>query len=643
MKKPLVKRLILTICVLLVAVTASTVLFACNKGTKTLTLADVFFSTTSPQEFTSYKTEFVLPAGWSVYTTSASTSSGTVDVNSDVGYVKDIDGFVVEKGGMLSIVKCGDDRVYFEYDDEKGMKGMLFPARIGITALRVKDGIIVCKFSNGQLGAFDYTGKTLLSRTKTKNAASVRIDKAIKILDGGLIAVTATYDTNGKSGYTSIYRPTTSGENATRGELVCRVKNTDNNLDYVNGFDGAYVSVVGNSVGDYMYAIPQTAGDAVKNIEATNGAVIKDTDKENYFDEITYIGNGRFLVHEDWTVEDDQAYTYKDSYGNYVVKRRIYDAKSDAMSDYTDNADKIFLNLTNSYYGSERAGVDVSTYLKAGYMYASYGLFIVDKVAYYDQFILDSNLNIVMSLTGNFGIALDADEKGEVSTLDLVMTAADGNYYVPYLPSKLAVYNGKGELVGENKDYSFKSQNIANDTIIACIEDPDGGDDDLYTIFALNGNELTEEYTLESGKVKHRKYRQIAAFRGFYTIARRPNDEGTLTYYLVGRDGVEVSALSDGSVALADIATTSSKTAIFKIGCYMFKKDSGERDANDKVIYYYGIKNFNVNADKNVIIPATMTTGCVLYSPASSPTDVFVFEKITATDGTVSYAVHRLI
>ena len=642
MKKPLVKRILITICVLLVAVVCATVLFACNKGSKPLTLADLFSSATSPNEFTSYKTEFVLPAGWSVYTTSASTSSGAVDVNSDVGYIKDLDGFVVEKGGMLSIVKCGDERVYFEYDDEKGMKGMLFPARIGITALRVKDGIIVCRFSNGQLGAFDYNGKTLLSRTRTQNASSVRIDKAIKILDSGLIAVTATYDKDGKSGYTSIYRPTTSGDNSSRGELVCRVKNDENNLDYVDGFDGAYVSVVGNSNGNYMFAIPAKAGDSVKNIDSTNGVVIKN-DNENYFVEITYIGGGRFFVHEDWTVEEGEGYTYKDSYANYVVKRRIYDAKADAMSDYTDNADKIFLNLTNSYYGSERVGIDVSTYLKDGFLYASYGLFIVDKVAYYDQFILDKNLNIVMSLTGNFGISLDANEKGEVSALDLVITAADGNYYVPYLPSKLAIYTGKGELVGENSSYNFKSQNVANDTVIACIEDPDGGDDELYTVFALTGDELTEEYTLESGKTRHRKYRQIAAFRGFYTIARRPDDEGNLIYVLLGKDGVEVSELSDGSVPLADIATTSSKTAIFKIGCYMFKKDSGEKDENNKTIYYYGIKNFNVNADKNVIIPATMTTGCVLYAPANSPTDVFVFEKLTATDGTVSYAVHRLI
>ncbi|MBO4554982.1 MAG: hypothetical protein J5713_04295, partial [Clostridia bacterium] len=547
--------------------------------------------------------------------------------------------FVVAKDGFLSIVKCGDDRVYFD----GGMKGMILPQSLGITALRVKKGIIICKFNNGSVGAFDFFGKTLLSQTKTKGAGGVKIDKAIKVLDSGLLGVTATYDKDGKSGYTSIYRPTTSGELKSRGELVCRVKNESNDLSYVLGFDNAYVSVIGNSAGEYMFAVPSHTGSEVQNLAATNG-FIETSDQENYYVEITYIGKGRFLVHEDWTVASTDNYSYYDGNNYYVFKRKIFDAKSNTLSDYTGNSDKVFLSLSNSYYSTEKGTFDVSTYLKPGYMFAAYGLFIgSDKVGNYDQYILDENLNIVMSLTGNFDVVERKESRSSVSVFDLIMTASDGNYYVPYLPSKIAVYNSKGELQAENKTYTIKSQNIANGVIIACIVDPDGGEDELYTMFNLNCQEVTEAYTLENGESKRLKYNQIAAFRGYYTIAKRPNESGKATYYLVGKDGFEVETMTDGSVPFADIATTSGNSAIFKIGCYMFKADSGQKDAEGKTIYNYGIKNFNVNSEKNVIIPATMSSGCVLYAPSSSPTDVFVFEKIESTDGSFTYAVHRLI
>ena len=638
MKRDLRKKLILSICVIVVAIVSATTLFACNKQ-HTVTIGDLFKGIVSPQEFTSFRTEFVLPAGWTVYTSSSTSSSQAANYNSDIGYIKDIDGFVVCKGGMLSIVKCGDSREYFE----GGIKGMLFPESLGITALRVSKGIIVCKFNNGCLGAFDYFGKTILSQTRTKGASGVKIDKVIKALDSNLIAVTATYDVDGKSGYTSLYRPTTNGKINERGELVCRVKNDANDLSYVTGFDNAYISVIGNSAGRYLYAVPQHAGDEVKNIDPEAGLVAP-LDHDDYFVEITYIGGGRFLIHEDWTVESTEDYTYYDGNDYYVFKRRIYDANSGAMSDYNGNADKVFLYLTNSYYGSDKGGMDVSTYLTSGYMYASYGLFIDEqKVAHYDQYILDKDLNVVMSLTGNFDAVERKEERSSVSVFDLIMTAADGNYYVPYLPSKIAIYDANGNLKAENKTYTVKSQNVANGVIIACIVDPDGESDELYTIFDLACNEITEEYSLTSGETKRLKYNQIAAFRGYYTIAKRPNASGKATYYLLGRDGYEVSVMTDGSTPLEDIATTSGNVPIFKIGCYMFKVDTGAKDEKGKTIYNYGIKNFNVNSDKNVIIPATMTTGCVLYAPSGSPTDVFVFEKITATDGTVTYAVHRLI
>ena len=638
MKNAICKRVLIGIFALIIVSVSALALFACNKQSeKTVTIADVFKSSTSEKEFTSSKIEISLPAGWTVYTSSASTSSESATVNSDVGYIKDMNAFIVAKDGVLTIVKCGDSKVYVNNDKEVGLPGQILPMYYGTTAIRVKAGIIVCKFKNGEAGAYDYNGNTLLSRSRIKGASSVSIDKVIRVLDKGLIAVGPAYDVQGKNGYTSIYRPTTSGSVSERGELVCRVINSSDDITAVSGFDSKYVCISKDGNGGAMFAVPDHAGSEVSDFSAGNG-IISQLDKDNYYLEITYIGKGRFLVHEDWTVESTEEYTYYDGNDYYYFRRKIYDAKTDTLSNYTENADKVFLKLTSNYYDASKGGIDTTAYLKDGYLYASYGLNIINKAGFYDQFIFDEDLNVVMSLTGNFGMTLEAGSKDSVGVFDLVMTATDGNYYVPYLPSKVAVYNGNGEKLGENTDYQFVSQNISNGVVVACIAQ---GNNQYYSLFDFKGNELTETYIEVGGERKHLHYTQLAAFRGYYTIGKRTNSSGDDQYFLIDRDGVEIAALTDGKTPFYDMATTSSGGAIFKIGCYMYKKQTTDSEGNVK--YLYGIKNFNVNASNNIVMEATMETGAVLYAPSSSPADVFVFEKFTAVNGDVSYTIHRLV
>ncbi len=635
------------------------VFVACNKDV-TYTITDIFKGDKSASELTSYKMEFTLPAGWKVYTsslTSTDSKNAAANLNSDIGYIKSINAFVVTDGnGNLSIVKCDDDRVYFE----GGMKGMILPSYIGISALRIKDGLIICKFANGEAGAFDTNGRTVLSRFKIGAGskaipANVKIDTAIKVLSSGMIAVNHLYDNNGQQGYTSIYRTNYDADGA--GELVCRVANADNKLDYVLGFDNQFVTVTGNSVGDVIYNIPQNAKGGVQNLNGTpNGTVVGDG-QDDYFSEITYIGNGKFFIHEDWTVDkDNEEYAYYDGVDYYVFERRIYEPASDKSTAYTENADKVFLNLGNNYY-SNRAGVDTTTYLNDGFTYASYGLTIIDKVGFYDQFILDGNLNVVMSLTGNYGVEIKDQTKEEVGYYDLIMQSIDGYFYIPYLPSQVRLYDSNGNLVGQNKGHSVIRQELSNNIVVAAVKDPDNEDKTLYGAYNLKGEDVIKfEYT------------SLSSFRGAYTIGERMiaycsncsskvgvadskcpncntvvNDQKTVkTLEIIGSDGVVISEMSDGSKPLQDVATTSSGSSIYKIGCYMYRVDSGEKDSNGNTIYYYGVKNFNPNVDKNVVMPATMRAGCVLYAPESSPRDVFVFEKVTES-GVDTYTVYRLI
>lgn len=629
MNKKIFARIISFTLVVSVLLASCLALFACDKN-KPKTVEDIFKSTSSKSEFSGYKLEISLPAGWSVYT-----SSGKQTANSsDVGYIESINAFVVEKGGVLSLVKMNDEKIYFD----GGIKGMIIPDWIGVSALRVKDGLIVCKFASGEAGVLNQNGETVLSRTKiganddsSRSLVNVNIDNAVKVLDGGLVAVAAQYDTQGKTGYTSIYRPTSSGALESRGALVCRVKNTDNKLSYVKGFDSKYVTVVGNKAGDEIFAIPQSAGDVVQNLDSTTNGTVSTNNNKNYSSEITYIGGGRFFIHEDWTVENTEDYTYYDGFDYYVFKRRIYTPDNDASSEYTANADKVFLYLENKYYGGDKGGIDTTSYLKDGFIYASYGLTIIGKVGFYDQFILDENLNVVMSLTGNYGVTIKDQKKEKVGYFDLIMQCVDGYYYVPLHPSEVNVYDKGGNLVGHNDRSAVLQQELSNNMIVAAITDPQDSKQTLYGAFNLYGQEVVPF-----------EYLSLSAFRGSYTIGQKLDGEKVKKYYIVGADGKTVDRMSDGSEPLKDMAyVKSSNEGIYKIGCYMFSVTQKGDDGKD--VTRYGIKNFNPNVQKNVVMPATMTSGCTLYAPSSSPSNVFVFDKISASSGEVSYNVYRLI
>lgn len=614
---------VLTLCLI---ISCCFMLFACNKDKdKPKSVADIYKSKTSESEFSSYKMQFVLDEGWKVYTTSTSKTSQNVDVNSDVGYIESINGFVVEKDGSLSIVLCDDQNVYFE----GGMKGQIFPDWINVSALRVKGNLIACKFANGEAGVFDKSGNTVLSRSAVSGAADANIDDVIKILDGSMIAVSEKYDTKAVKGYTSVYRPTTSGDVYSRGQLVCRVQNDDAKLSCLRGFDGKYVSVVGNSEGDYIFAIPQSA-DSPRNIIATTNGTVEDNGKDDYYSEITYMGNGKFFIHEDWTVASTDDYAYYDGFDYYCFKRRIYTPENDATSEYTQNADKVFLYLENAYYGGDKGGIDTTSYLKDGFTYASYGLAIIGKLGTYDQYILDSDFNVVMSLSGNYGITIKDQKKEKVGYFDLVMQSVDGYYYNPLQPSGVNIYDANGKLVGHNDRTSVAQQELSNNMIVAAITDPDDSKSYLYGAFNLYGETVVPF-----------EYSTLSAFRGSYTIGMKYDSDAKKTLpYIIGSDGKVVTELSDGTKPLGDIATSTSSQYIYKIGCYMnYITTTGE---DGKEVKRFGIKNFNPNVNKNVVMPATMESGSVLYASSKCPNKVFVFAKVTSGSA-AAYTVYQLI
>lgn len=577
----------------------------------------------SENDFSSVELELVLDEGWCVYTTSTSKSSQNIDVNSDVGYIESINGFVAEKDGSLSIVLCDDQNVYFE----GGMKGQIFPDWINVSALRVKDNLIACKFANGEAGVFDKSGNTVLSRSTVSGASEANIDDVIKILDGSMIAVSEKYDTKPAKGFTSVYRPTTSGDVYNRGQLVCRVQNDDAKLSYMRGFDGKYVSVVGNSEGDYIFAIPQSASNDINIIATTNGTV-ENNGNDDYYSEITYMGNGKFFIHEDWTVSSTDNYAYYDGFGYYCFKRRIYTPDNDVTSEYTQNADKVFLYLENAYYGGDKGGVDCTQYINNEFTYACYGLSIIDKVGVYDQFILDENFNIVMSLKSYYKTNTNSVGRTD-KHYDLLLHCVDGYYYCPFSTNEIIIWDENCNIVGNNSISIVEAQ-LSNGIIIAKIINPDDENSYLYGAMDVKGKVIIPF-----------EYSSLSAFRDSYTIGMKYDSDAKRTLpYIIGSDGNVVTEMSDGTTPLGGIALTSSAQLIYKNGCYMYRIHT--TDENGKDVSLFGIKNFNPNVNENVVMPATMESGSALYASSKCPNRVFAFAK--NTNGTsATYKIYRLI
>ena len=615
------KKRALMIVVAAVAALTALAMFGCDKfDTSMPDLSDIYINYDATQgEIDTAKLSLVLPDGWSVL----SSASGA-NADSDIGYISSLNAFIiVNSAGDLSVVRVpeGDDKTVTEED-------FIISPSVGVRAIKTVGSYFAVRISSsaGFVGVMDMNGNWRVNADKTSSSGvtvgSSTLTGAIRILDGELVAVNPTYVTDaafpGNRNYTPIYRIST-------GELVCCIE-TGGTLDGVMGFDGEYVTVETSSTADgretVIYSIPDERPENA-NITASRLASFTNTgDYDDYYTESLYLGGGKFYIHTEWTVDSDANYTYAYDGEYYRAVRYFYYPDEDRTESYTSS--HIFLNAVNSYYDgvSGRSlgdtAVAPSSFLKDGYTYASFGLIVdTEKNAHYDQFILDGDLNIVYSLTTNFGIRPEGSlDREEVGLYDLMMQGSDGVYYSRVYPSAIRLYDGEGSLLFENKDHTYVSATLQNGIVIAGIEDEDG--DTLYGAFDLAGNNVIPF-----------EYSYIEPFRSYYTYA--VTAEGN-TRVLLGRDGTAAAPYEDGATAhFPDIATSSSNVALVQRGCYAFKTstDDGTR---------YGVKNMSGDFGSNIVLDAVLSS-CTLYSPSSDNSLVFVWGN-RAEDG--AYCVYAL-
>lgn len=615
MRKKIFATLIVAAIVIVTALTA----FGCNKfSTEKPSLADIYVDYDATQgEIDGAELSLILPNGWTVL----SSASGD-NADSDIGYIASMNAFIVTNSNHdLSVVKVpeGEDKTVTEED-------FLIPPSGAVRAIKAVGNYFAVRIasSSGFVGVMGSDGKWRVNANKTVDTGAA-VDKntlssAIRILDDELVAVNPanSAETAGNSSYTPVYRIST-------GEMVCRI-NTGGSLSGVLGFDGKYVSVETSSESSgketRVYAVPASLGAAADLAYPRYGSFVNTGDYDDYYTESLYLGGGKFYIHTEWTVDSDANYTYAYDGEYYRAVRYFYYPDEDRTESYTSS--HIFLNAVNSYYDgvSGRSlgdtAVAPSSFLKDGYTYASFGLIVdTEKNAHYDQFILDGDLTIVYSLTTNFGIRPEGSlDREEVGLYDLMMQGSDGVYYSRVYPSAIRLYDGKGSLLFENKDHTYVSAGVQNGIVIAGIEDEDG--DTLYGAFDLAGNNVIPF-----------EYSYIEPFRSYYTYA--VTAEGS-TRVLLGRDGTAAPLEEGASSHFPDIATSSSKAALEKRGCYVFTEKTEDGKTR------YGVKNMSGDFDNNVVLPAVLSS-CTLYSPTTDNGLVFAWGT-RAEDG--AYCVYRM-
>ena len=550
------RRLWVSVALTVVLVMSALLLAACDPQ---VTLGDIFVGYTSEGEITRAELQFTLPVGWTVLTDSAANYS-SLHADSDIGYVKSLGAYIVTDGdGNLNLVRPdGEGGAVFMLHGSDG--GTAF----GAEAIVVKGDLVLMRINNGSASVVDLsTGREVLTQSETEGitvSKDTGIEDAVRILDDELIAVAPAYSAvaGGQTAYTPVYRASTGG-------LAAMVYNPGGSLEGVYGFDGEYVTVEADTTSSsvteratFLYRIPASGGSRLK--AEGNMAYDQRDPRDDYFTESLYLGDGRIYVHEEWTVSSSSEYSYSYDGEYYKVQRFIVNAEDGTREQYS--SEHYFLNcVTNRYDYSGRSDVVPSTFLKDGYIYSSFGLYVPadTKEAEYDQYVLDTDLNVVLSLTNNWGIELEYVERDKV------------NYY------------------------------------------------DLMLQFQNGSNTLYGAFDLDCELVIPFEYKLISPFRGFYTYARRSTSSGGTETVLLGKDGSVVETLSDGTKPFHDIATTSKGSEIYKRGCYLYK--ATDEDGTVR----YGVKNFSADASSNTVLEACFLSGCVLYSPDTDNNLVFVF------------------
>lgn len=293
-----------------------------------------------------------------------------------------------------------------------------------------------------------------------------------------------------------------------------------------------------------------------------------------------YLGGGKFYCYEQMSSTKDDGYQYKvltdpdeeeldDRYSYYKISVWTYDMTTGAKTLIVP--DRIFSTIVNKYY-KKSVGNDLSAYINNGYSWVSVAITRdSDRVATQDQqYVIDSNLNIYVSLSDKSGSATRYDE-GSDDYRYVKLTFIDGYGFDEDSTGDLIVYDKQGNTV-LRKEGTYSKVFYNNGIVTAIKEVADGN---KYAVaYKLDGTVVFDETRKYADIVGSTYNNDRMAFVGKYAVVKK----GT-SYLLVDSNGRDV-----GNPSIDDMFLNKKSQPFFFNGVYV---------TQDKKTLKFGLKNYD--------------------------------------------------
>ncbi|NLZ25667.1 MAG: hypothetical protein GX891_04315 [Clostridiales bacterium] len=616
------KALLIIISLLLVAAFVMP-LSACNKD-KPFDYLSVYKNYPETGQYTGATKVAMLPSGYKLYLA----DDTYYHDYSMYGYNSELNAFVIMKGntgtngfGVIDLLKIGESTPLFS--EYKNFFIIQMQYYYGYLFLMTSDQKILVydTVNNGWVFSYEnpiYTldGTASLGKSITNFVLPISRDYAVTTVNN------AAKDYLEKEFNLSNPRgdllPVWSFKNR---EIVGRVKSSDSSLANIEGFEN-YIVATGFNDGAKKYAhIIDLSGYIAKSAKEitpkANGFVTADGSSSDDEIEITYFGDGKFLIHIE-SPGTESEYFYKDEAKTYwKVTRYLYFAGRDEKVEY--RSDFVMRDIVNEYYKySSKKDFDASRFLQSGYSYVGYAFKRnEDKTVSYDQFIIDKDFNIIFSLSSNYG-QISKTVLDKISYYELVKTYKGEKGYVQSFTGSANLYDRFGNIIFSNSEREYLTANYNNGMMVCSIVDQKRTTSSrtYYLYGALN---------MSGSATVPFDYSKLSMFTGFYTIGEKTDSKGNLSYYLVGQNGHEI-LLYDGATKKSaegfNFRVNTSGTAVYKTGCYVYYEDGADGKT------YFGVKNTNPDNHNNIMLKAEYSQ-IVLYEPAAYAGTVFAACKKT--------------
>lgn len=330
-----------------------------------------------------------------------------------------------------------------------------------------------------------------------------------------------------------------------------------------------------------------------------------------------YLGNGKFYCYEQNNSTKDDGYQYKvltnpekenvdERYSYHKISVWTYDVRTSTKTLIVP--DRIFSTIINKYYKKD-VGRDISNYINEGYSWVSVGISRdKDRVATQNQqYVIDSDLNIYVSLNDKSGSATNYD-KGSSDYRYVKLTFIDGYGFDEESSGDLIIYDTKGNTVFRKEgDYS---KMFYNNGIVTALKNVKGT---KYAVaYKLDGTVVFDETRGYADLVGGNFNNDRIAFYGKYTIVKK----GT-GYFLVDNNGRDI-----GNPSLKDMFfrtdSYGAQTPFFFNGVYVTK------DTTNKL----GLKNYDgdiifENKFESVIIDSRKYGEVIFYAKENDTWKVY--------------------